>query len=91
MDRIIESLTQQGAASWYLQNYITITVFFNIVGLVCLIGAWKRKKWGFPALLVNSIAGEIINREGGGSNSFALILLSAIAALLLYFQIIYQK
>ncbi|MDJ0728020.1 MAG: hypothetical protein QNJ38_23210 [Prochloraceae cyanobacterium] len=87
MNHRLEYLASQGAASWYFENYLTINIFLNLVGLICFLGIWQRKKWGVPALLVNAIAGEIINREAGLSdNSFALIL-TVIAALLLCFSL----
>ncbi len=80
---IIKVLEKEGVSSWYVRNFITFSIFFNLAGLICCIGLWKMKKWGIYSYAATVFASQIINIEAGLSNIFSLILPAIAASLLL--------
>ena len=71
---ITEILVKEGVSSWYIENFITFSIFFNLAGLICCIGLWKMKTWGIYSYAIAILTSQIINLEAGLSNIFSLIL-----------------
>jgi uncharacterized membrane protein len=77
------SKVAQDVGSWY-PPYL---VFVGAIGLVCNIGFWKMKKWGFYGYVAFVILNQIIMFSTGTWLPMALIAPAIIIAILaLYFK-----
>ncbi len=73
-EMMAEALAEQGASSWYVENFVAIGIFFSIVGLISYLGLWQMKKWGVYTYFGMTAASQIIAIEAGIWNIFSLIL-----------------
>ncbi|MDJ0728021.1 MAG: hypothetical protein QNJ38_23215 [Prochloraceae cyanobacterium] len=73
-EMMAEALAEQGASSWYVENFVAIGIFFSIVGLISYLGLWQMKKWGAYTYFGMTTASQIITIEAGIWQIFSLIL-----------------
>ena len=65
--------------------YPPYLAFIGIVGLICNIGFWKMKKWGFYGYVTFVVLNQIVMLSTGTWLPMALIIPAVIIAVLAYY------
>ena len=74
---LIFSSTAAGIGSWY-PPYLG---FSAVVGLICMIGLWKMKKWAVFAYTALVVINQVVLFSMGVWNPFALLLPAIVIAI----------